>query len=76
VSRLKNIDERIREAKRVAPMQYEFYRGYLKGLADALGGGNLEDIHPVVDMMIDHAVASLICEIYWLAKYSGDVDES
>jgi hypothetical protein len=57
-------DERVKEAKSKAPFTYEFYRGYFKGIIDALTDSNIEDTHPGLDALIDHAVASIICDAF------------
>jgi hypothetical protein len=55
-------DERIAEAKSKTPITYEFYRGYLKAVCDVLTDSNIEDTHPGMDAIIDHVVASIICD--------------
>jgi len=56
-------DLAVEEARRFAPDLYEFYRGYIKGVLDALTDSNLEDTHPGLDIVIDHVVAALICDV-------------
>jgi len=56
------MDETIKEAKERAPLTYEFYRGYFKGILDVIYGGNLEDINPNLDALIDHVIGAIICD--------------
>jgi len=56
------MDARVEEAKAQAPRTYEFYRGYLKGVCDVLADSNMEDSHPGLNEVLDHVVASIICD--------------
>jgi hypothetical protein len=49
-------------AKQLAPLTYEFYRGYIRGVVDTLTDSNIEDTHPGLDELIDHITASIICD--------------
>ena len=55
-------DKTIELAKTKAPLTYEFYRGYFKGMLDIIFGGNLEDVNPNLDALIDHVIGAIICD--------------